>query len=65
MGSVMGMGSPMGGMGGIMGMLGGLLGGGGGTQAPAAPPPPSADPMVLALLAQTGPFKFPEYDNFA
>jgi uncharacterized protein (TIGR02594 family) len=67
MGNVMGMGSPMGGMGGIMGMLGGLFGGGGGggSQAPAAPPPPSMDPMVLALLAQTGPFKFPEYDNFA
>jgi hypothetical protein len=55
------------GSGGVGGMFGGLFGGGGGgsapqaPQAPAAPPPPAIDPMVLALLAQQGPFKFSQY----
>jgi hypothetical protein len=57
-------------LGGMGGMLGGLFGGGGGgasaPQAPAAPPPPMGlDPMVLALLAQQGPFKFPDFNQFA
>jgi hypothetical protein len=61
-----------GGEGGMGGMFGGLFGGGGGggsapqaPQPPAASPMPAIDPMVLALLAQQGPFKFTDFNQYS